>query len=481
MPFNSISKKTYRLLFLFFFLSLCFPTYAEKILPKEIELLANKHNIPIDSLSIIIQPVNSETRLINLNSTVNRTPASVAKLFTAYVAIDHLGPEFHWTTKVFTTDSINDGEVDSLIFEGGGDPYISIERLEEMVAELRNLGINTINKGLIVDQNYFKQPQISTAVFDDDPLRPYNIMHTSFLINSNKIDFKIKKKSNNKIQIHSEFIPDGVSFKTDLVLGPGSCSNVRSNLQFTENAKINSTDKSILVQGEYPINCKEFEHDISLTDANHYFIGAFKKLWIESGGSFNGYISEAKTGLYKRLIISFDSLRLDEVIIKGIKDSDNLIARNLFLSLNQSFGGKNYRASRRIMKKALINNGVVIPKGTFFENGSGLSRNTKISPETILSLLQAIKKHSSHQILLDALPVSGVDGTLENKYRTNLLRSRLNLKTGTLDGVSGLAGFITGLSGKEYLFIFLHNDIPDHSYKISLFREDLLNWAVSDI
>ena len=249
MPFNSINKKTYLLLFLFFFLSLCFPIYAEKILPKEIELLANKHNIPIDSLSIILQPVNSETRLINLNSTVNRTPASVAKLFTAFVAIDHLGPEFHWTTKVFTTDSINDGEVDSLIFEGGGDPYISIERLEEMVAELRNLGINTINKGLIVDQNYFKQPQISTADFDDDPLRPYNIMHTSFLINSNKIDFKIKKKSNNKIQIHSEFIPDGVSFKTDLVLGPGSCSNVRSNLQFTENAKINSTDKSILVQG----------------------------------------------------------------------------------------------------------------------------------------------------------------------------------------------------------------------------------------
>ena len=97
------------------------------------------------------------------------------------------------------------------------------------------------------------------------------------------------------------------------------------------------------------------------------------------------------------------------------------------------------------------------------------------------SLLKVIKKHSSHQILLDALPVSGVDGTLENKYQTNLLKSRLNLKTGTLDGVSGLAGFITGLSGKEYSFIFLHNDIPDYSYKISLFREDLLNWAVSDI
>ncbi len=481
MRVNSINKKIYQLLFFFCVLSLCQTTCAERILPKEIELLANKHNIPIDSLSIIVQPSNSETRLINLNSSVNRTPASVAKLFTAFVAIDHLGADFKWTTKVYSTDSIADGEVDSLIFEGGGDPYINIERLRGMVLELRNLGINTINKGLIVDQNFFKQPQISTADFDNDPLRPYNITHTSFLINSNKIDFKIKKRSNNKIQINPEFMPEGVSFKTDLTLGPGSCSNLRSNLQFSENSRINSTDLLILVQGKYPRNCKEFDHDISLTDANHYFLGAFKKLWMESGGSFNGYISEAKAGLYKRLIISFHSPRLDEVIIKGIKESDNLIARNLFLSLNQSFGGKNYRASRRIMRKVLTNNGVAISKGVFFENGSGLSRDTKISPETILSLLHAIKKHSSHQILIDALPVSGVDGTLHNKYQTNLLKTRLNLKTGTLDGVSGLAGFITGVSGKEYTFVFLHNGIADHSYKISPFREALLNWVVSDI
>ena len=162
---------------------LWFPAYAEEILPKEIELLAKKQNIPTDSLSIIVQPATSETRLINLNSKVKRTPASVAKLFTAFVAIDHLGPDFHWTTKVFTTDSISDGEVDSLIFQGGGDPYISIERLEEMVAELRNLGIKTINEGLIVDQKFFQQRQTSTADFDDDPLRPYNNMHTSFLVN----------------------------------------------------------------------------------------------------------------------------------------------------------------------------------------------------------------------------------------------------------------------------------------------------------
>ena len=124
-----VNKKTSLLLLSLsvFFVSL--PIFGQRILPKEIELLANEHGIPIDNLSIIMQPVNSDTRLINLNPEMDRTPASVLKLFTAFVAIDHLGPDFHWTTEVYSADSVNDGAVDSLIFKGGGDPYITIERL----------------------------------------------------------------------------------------------------------------------------------------------------------------------------------------------------------------------------------------------------------------------------------------------------------------------------------------------------------------
>jgi D-alanyl-D-alanine carboxypeptidase/D-alanyl-D-alanine-endopeptidase (penicillin-binding protein 4) len=179
--------------------------------------------------------------------------------------------------------------------------------------------------------------------------------------------------------------------------------------------------------------------------------------------------------------VSFDSATLAEIVTESIKESDNLISRHMFLSFNQSLGKKNYKTSRKIMKKVLRNNGIKITNSTFIENGSGLSRKTKIRPETILDLLQAMKQHSSSDILLNSLPVSGVDGSLENKYQTDLLKKRLKLKTGTLDGVSGLAGFITGLSGKDYIFVFIHNDIPDYSYRISPFREALLNWVVDDI
>ena len=88
-----INRNTSRLLLFFSCLFLTLPIYGQRTLPEDIELLANKHNIPIDSLSIILQPLNSDTRLINLNAEVYRTPASVSKLFTAFVAMDHLGPD----------------------------------------------------------------------------------------------------------------------------------------------------------------------------------------------------------------------------------------------------------------------------------------------------------------------------------------------------------------------------------------------------
>ena len=468
---------------LIFVLLTCVSAFAKNTIPEEIKSLASKYNIPLDNLSIIVQSVDSEIRSINLNPNVYRNPASVTKLFTAYTAIDYLGPDFTWTTEVFSSNAINDGNVDTLIFKGGGDPYITIERLKQMVSELRSLGIHTINNGLIVEQEFFQQPRISTAVFDDEPLRPYNVMHTSFLVNSNKIDFTVTKKSANTIQIEPVFLPAGVSFLDQLEITAGPCGNFRDEVKFTQIIEKETPPNTvIMLTGTYPGNCDSFEHDISITDANHYFFGAFKRLWVESGGSFKGYIKEGNTQLFDQSLVSFDSATLAEIAAESIKESDNVISRHIFLSLNQSLlGKKNYKASRKIMKKVLSKNGINITNSAFVENGSGLSRKTKIRPETILGLLQAMKQHMSSDIFLNALPVSGVDGTLEDKYQNDLLKQRLKLKTGTLDGVSGLAGFITGLSGKEYIFVFIHNDVPDYSYRVAPFQEALLNWVVDDI
>jgi len=478
-----VNKKIFSLISLIFVVLTSVSAYAKNTIPEEIKSLASIYNVPLDNLSIIVQPIGSEIRLINLNSNVYRNPASVTKLFTAYVGIDYLGPDFTWTTKVFSSDAINDGVIDSLIFQGGGDPYITIEHLRQMVTELRSLGIHTINNGLIVEQEFFQQPRMSTSVFDDDPLRPYNVMHTSFLVNSNKIDFTVTKKSTNTVQIEPVFLPAGVSFLNQLEMVTGSCGNFRDDVNFTEIIQEKYPPHTVIVlTGMYPENCDSFIHDISLTDPNHYFFGAFKRLWLESGGSFKGYIRGGKTRLFDKPLVSFDSATLAEIATESVKESDNLISRHIFLSLNQSLlGKKNYKASRKIMKEVLSKNGINITDSAFIENGSGLSRNTKIRPETILDLLQAMEQHPSSDILLNALPVSGIDGTLEDKYQSDLLKKRLKLKTGTLDGVTGLAGFITGLSGKEYRFVFIHNDIPDYSYRVSPFREALLNWVVDDI
>jgi len=116
----------------------------------------------------------------------------------------------------------------------------------------------------------------------------------------------------------------------------------------------------------------------------------------------------------------------------------------------------------------------------FIENGSGLSRKTKIKPESVISLIQRIEEEVKYSEIESMLPVSGIDGTLKNIYRSETLRGQMRLKTGTLNGVRCLAGFITSKSGKEYRFVFMHNNFDEHDYSLRLFTTELLEKIVKD-
>jgi D-alanyl-D-alanine carboxypeptidase/D-alanyl-D-alanine-endopeptidase (penicillin-binding protein 4) len=81
---------------------------------------------------------------------------------------------------------------------------------------------------------------------------------------------------------------------------------------------------------------------------------------------------------------------------------------------------------------------------------------------------------------MSSLPISGIDGTLSNRFKSPMLRERMRLKTGTLDGVRALAGYVTGLSGQEYIVVYIHNDLSEVSYQTKKFENALFEWIVDD-
>ena len=445
-----------------------------------VDALIKKHQIPENKLSIILEDSESGERLININPSTTRSPGSVTKIFTAFAALDLLGETYQWRTDAFIEKENNNKEiVDHLLIRGGGDPSFSIKDLEELILNIRAKGIREIRDDIYFDQTFFRQRKKSTAKFDKSPLRPYNTMHSSLIVNSNKIDlsFNLNEKTS-KPDITPLFLPIGIEIENNLSVGTGKCKDFRSQVTFDE--RFRKETLTILINGVYPAQCKNLDHDLAITRTEHYFFGVFKKLWLNSGGTINGYYKKKNKSNKHVLVAHVFSEELSTALEVMLKESDNLSARNIFLSLPEFSKRKELRNSRKLLYGSMKENNIYWHFRNIIDNGSGLSRVTRIKAESVMSLIQEIDQGTKFSSVKSMLPISGVDGTLKNIYQSKLLRGQLRLKTGTLNGVRCLAGFITTKSGNEYRFVFMHYNYDDYDYDLRSFTTELFNMIVTD-
>lgn len=445
-----------------------------------VDALIKKHQIPENKLSIILEDSESGERLISINPSTTRSPGSVTKIFTAFAALDLLGEAYQWRTDAFIEKENNNKEiVDHLLIRGGGDPSFSLKDLEKLILNIRAKGIREIRDDIYFDQTFFRQRKKSTAKFDKSPLRPYNTMHSSLIINSNKIDLSFNlNEQTGKPDITPLFLPIGIEIENNLSVGSGKCKDFRSKVTFDE--KFRKQTLTILINGVYPAQCKNLDHDLAITRTEHYFFGVFKKLWLNSGGTINGYYKKKNKSNKHVLVAHVFSEELSTALEMMLKESDNLTARNIFLSLPEFSKRKELRNSRKLLYGSMKENNIYWHFRNIIDNGSGLSRVTRIKAESVMSLIQEIDQGTKFSSIKSMLPISGVDGTLKNIYQSKLLRGQLRLKTGTLNGVRCLAGFITTKSGNEYRFVFMHNNYDEYDYDLRSFTTELFNMIVTD-
>ena len=445
-----------------------------------VDALIKKHQIPEDKLSIILEDSESGERLISINPSTTRSPGSVTKIFTAFAALDLLGEAYQWRTDAFIEKENNNKEiVDHLLIRGGGDPSFSLKDLEKLILNIRAKGIREIRDDIYFDQTFFRQRKKSTAKFDKSPLRPYNTMHSSLIVNSNKIDLSFNlNEQTGKPDITPLFLPIGIEIENNLSVGSGKCKDFRSKVTFDE--KFRKQTLTILINGVYPAQCKNLDHDLAITRTEHYFFGVFKKLWLNSGGTINGYYKKKNKSNKHVLVAHVFSEELSTALEMMLKESDNLTARNIFLSLPEFSKRKELRNSRKLLYGSMKENNIYWHFRNIIDNGSGLSRVTRIKAESVMSLIQEIDQGTKFSSIKSMLPISGVDGTLKNIYQSKLLRGQLRLKTGTLNGVRCLAGFITTKSGNEYRFVFMHNNYDEYDYDLRSFTTELFNMIVND-
>ena len=254
-------------------------------------------------------------------------------------------------------------------------------------------------------------------------------------------------------------------------LAAGDCNDWRGGL------KADFSDPSRLrFAGGYPAACGERVWPLAYADPRSYAVRAIAGLWQHMGGSLTGQVREGRVPAGLAATFELRSPPLAEIVRDVNKFSNNVMAQQLFLTLSlQQKGLGTLEGSREIMRqwwRERVGGG----ESPTFGNGSGLSREERITALQLARLLQTAWASPMMPELMSSLPVSGVDGTLR-RLRGNSA-GQAHLKTGSLRDVTGVAGYVHGASGKRYVVVAIANHPQAAAARPAI--EALIEWTARD-
>lgn len=447
-------------------------------LPPTLVRAMKQAGIPERNVSIHVRDASSDRAVIDLNADWPRSPASTIKVLTTFIALDMLGPSYTWKTRVYRTGKLANGVLSGdLILVGGGDPYMTSDRWWGFVQALRETGLAKINGDVVIDNTYFAPIAATRADFDDQPWRSYNVLPDALMVNFQTSHFTLNVNPQRaRPQIVVNPLPANLVVKNLAHTAAGRCTGTHRGITFdTPDA---ADPLTIVISGTMPAACGRYSISRAIMTAPDYAYGTFRTLWTQSGGSIDGGLRVAPLPADAILLHEHDSLPMPEIIRLVNKFSNNVMARHLLLTLGaERFGAPaTAQNGREAIRLWLAEHGIRIP-GLVIDNGSGLSRQERISARGLAQLLD-IAWHSPFMPEFAAsLPLSATDGTLRNRFRAAGMQGRLRMKTGRLDDVSGLAGFVNAASGRTFIVVILVNHPGAQNGTAEIVQSELIRWA----
>ncbi len=467
------------LLALTFFSSLSSPALAgiQSTLPVTVSAFLKTVSVPESALSATILPVGNRTSpLLTWQSDVPRNPASVAKLLTTIAALDTLGGDFTWFTDFYYTGYIaGDTLHGNLHIRGGGDPKFVIERIQETMNTLRARGIKTVKGNMVLDNSAFDLPRLPVGEFDGEVLRPYNVQPDALMVNFKSVILTFtpdRKRGVAHVAVEPPMA--GLRVPSKVPLRRGRCGDWRTGLRgtFMQAARYQ-------FRGTYPSACGERSWPIAYIAPDQYASKALLGIWQSLGGKVSGKVISGPVPSHAQLLYRAPSLPLRTIIADVNKMSNNMMAQQVFLTLamtpNQPATIEKARARILAWWERALGSEMAKP---VIDNGSGLSRDGRISADALIALLQHAAQNQDFTDFYESLGIAGIDGTVLNMGRdgtTPLSIGNAHLKTGSLKDVTALAGYVTGVSGQRYAIAAMinHDDAP--KARGALYR--LVEWA----
>ncbi|WP_238038699.1 D-alanyl-D-alanine carboxypeptidase [Psychrobacter sp. Ps6] len=500
------------------------------VVPDEQPTLTNNESstVSTDKTSIKI----SFSPLLNHQPDVPRTPASTMKLVPSFIALDTLGANFVWYTRVYHTGIvIGDRLHGDLIIQGSGDPKMTHERLKELLYKVQASGIRHIDGDIIVDSAIFKNVSEDPAAFDNSPLRPYNASPDGFLVNFSTIGIKTYPSDNGqasltyKPRLTNYQLPDKINTRAAYC---GQASYSLSPQWQAERLALNAS---------LPESCGEHVFYVAYPNAKEFAAHVIAAKWQALGNTLSGKVISQETPYDAKKtsksvhgltaitmsplpMVSYPSLNLTQQIHDINHFSNNVMAEQVALSIG-AYDKAGLTQSKAINNDTSesTNNTVVSHQNThkkadslyqfgtpastdyssalqtinqwwqtnlstpppYLTNGSGLCRDCTITAANLSELLTYAYNHPSFDAYVDSLGIAGVSGTIaahSERLPDSAAIGRAWIKTGTLNNVTSMAGYVKGLSGQDYVVVgMINTDQALNPYTARPVLDAVLDWT----
>ncbi|HKQ31172.1 MAG TPA: D-alanyl-D-alanine carboxypeptidase/D-alanyl-D-alanine-endopeptidase [Burkholderiales bacterium] len=448
-------------------------------LPEPLARSLQRYNLSTAGLSVYIHEVGADSPLVRLAADEPRSPASVMKLLPTFAALEELGPAYQWRTELWSAAPLRDGRLEGDIYiKGYGDPYLVIEHFWRLLRLARQEGIAVIGGNLVLDQTYFAPDVDDAAEFDGRPHRAYNVLPTALLINFQAVNFRfIPDTIGKRVRVVAEPWPAHLVLENNLRLVQERCRGGWAStigIRTVQKAK----QETVVVSGTYNAECGEHDFFRVVSEPEPYVGGVFKSVWNEMGGRFEGSVRHGAVPEDARLIATIHSPPLADVVRSVNKFSNNVMTRQLLLTLGarQDAGPGTVRqgidAVREWMKKRALDFPELV-----LENGTGLSRKERISARHLGELLLTAYDSPVMPEFLSSFPVSGLDGTMRHRLANTSLAGRVHVKTGSINNVHTIAGYVLDQFNRRVVVVVLHNHPQADTAGADAFQDAVLDWV----
>ena len=429
--------------------------------------------LPAESLAYMVLPLQPPAAgqprpMLSHQADRSMQPASTMKLVTSVVALSQLGASRRGHTELLTA-AAQQGDVlqGDLVLKGGADPELGLAQVWQLLAELRWQGVREIAGDIVLDRSLFRPERLDLGqpAFDETPEFPYNVIPDALGLAGQLSGLVLRSDAT---QVEARLLPPlpGVEIDNQLGLNERACRDWDDDWRTPVTEPLPDGRLRLRLQGSYPRHCLQ-RPALQLFDRDLQAARQLRLVWEGLGGVWRGGLRSGSTPAGARRIARHDARPWGELLRPLNKQSDNVLARLLYLSLGVAEQARpdTPEALRTQPTLVLADHAVrrwfaehqIDTTGLVMDNGSGLSRSERISARQLVELLRVSLNSPQAPDLMMSLPVAGEDGSMRNRLKTSPAAGQARFKTGSLRNVVSVAGYVPDDEGRVWMVAAMIN------------------------